>query len=302
VRLLGVGLSKTGTTSLHWALQILGYRSLHYDDRRLNDVVQGVAKRPEFRRYDDVDAVLDIPAAIFFEEILAAYPHAKAVLTLRNEDEWWESIRSHYNVKAPLTRREDDPFKWDLRTLAFGSPRASESSYRTRYREHNERAIHRIDPGRLLVLRIAEGEGWSELCPFLGEPVPDVPFPAENRRRGDDAPRVAAEELDRLLPLGSSVLLVDDGSLDRLRLPGRAILPFLEKDGSYWGRPADADTALRELERMRRAGATHIAFAWPAFWWLAYYRELDVHLRANHPCAMRNERLVVFDLSRRLGA
>ena len=33
----------------------------------------------------------------------------------------------------------------------------------------------------LLVLRIAAGDGWERLCPFLGEPVPDEPFPHRHR-------------------------------------------------------------------------------------------------------------------------
>ncbi|MYB38989.1 MAG: hypothetical protein F4Y26_16720 [Gammaproteobacteria bacterium] len=33
----------------------------------------------------------------------------------------------------------------------------------------------------LLVLDFERGDGWPELCAFLGEPVPDTPFPHVNR-------------------------------------------------------------------------------------------------------------------------
>ncbi len=41
MKVLGVGLSRTGTLSLHAALEILGLKSLHYDTVRLNDVLDG---------------------------------------------------------------------------------------------------------------------------------------------------------------------------------------------------------------------------------------------------------------------
>lgn len=76
----------------------------------------------------------------------------------------------------------------------------------------------------------------------------------------------------------------------------RRTIPFLERDGQYWGQPADDQTAVRELERLRGAGASCIAFAWPAFWWLDHYSGLHEHLRLRYPCVIRGENLVVFDL------
>lgn len=35
-------------------------------------------------------AVADYPASIFPEELLAAYPEAKVILTIRGEDEWYK--------------------------------------------------------------------------------------------------------------------------------------------------------------------------------------------------------------------
>jgi len=38
-------------------------------------------------------------------------------------------------------------------------------------------------PEDLLVLTLGKGEGWPELCTFLGKPVPDVDFPSANRTK-----------------------------------------------------------------------------------------------------------------------
>jgi len=73
--------------------------------------------------------------------------------------------------------------------------------------------------------------------------------------------------LIELIPPDETFILVDEEQLRPL-MPHRRVLPFLERDGAYWGPPADDVTAIRELERLRAAGARQIAFAWPCFWWL----------------------------------
>ena len=106
----------------------------------------------------------------------------------------------------------------------------------------------------------------------------------------------AKRDLDALIPLGESFVLVDDANWYSGVVDGWHMIPFLECDGRYWGRPSDDETAIQELERLRRSGASFIVFAWPAFWWLDYYAGLRHHLQAQCRCVLENERLVVFDL------
>lgn len=108
--------------------------------------------------------------------------------------------------------------------------------------------------------------------------------------------RRATEELAAVLPVGSTFILVDEQQWGRDPLGGRHAVPFLERDGRYWGAPADDETGIRELNRLRRAGATFTVFAWPAFWWLEHYSALHRYLRMNFQCLLENERVVVFDL------
>src|SRR5712692_5862686 len=107
---------------------------------------------------------------------------------------------------------------------------------------------------------------------------------------------VTSQELDALIPAGDSFILVDQNQFWFELLACRRSIPFLERDGQYWGSPPDDDTAIRELERQRQSGATFIVFGWPAFWWLDYYHELNRHLRSSFRCVLDNERAVVFDL------
>jgi hypothetical protein len=108
--------------------------------------------------------------------------------------------------------------------------------------------------------------------------------------------RDALAEISALVPAGCTLILVDDDCLGRPADPSRRCIPFLEKDGEYWGSPPDDQTALREFERLRRAGAHFIIFAWPAFWWLDSYPGLHRHLRSSFPCVLENDRLIAFAL------
>jgi N-acetylglucosamine malate deacetylase 1 len=109
----------------------------------------------------------------------------------------------------------------------------------------------------------------------------------------------AAREIARVVPPGECFILVDDGLLAaRALVAPRKVIPFLEKDGCYWGKPADSATAIRELERLRGAGARFMVFARPAFWWLEHYAELNEYLEAEFRCIHRDGGLIVFDLRR----
>lgn len=108
---------------------------------------------------------------------------------------------------------------------------------------------------------------------------------------------LAAKEIAALVPAGDTLILVDDAQWKANEVArDRHVIPFLERDGQYWGAPPDDDTAISELERLRQSGANFMVFASPAFWWLDYYSGLQEYLRSRFRLLEENERLVVFDL------
>ncbi|MEQ8356744.1 MAG: sulfotransferase [Kiloniellaceae bacterium] len=183
MKVVGAGLSKTGTMTLSHALRLLGYGTIHNDMLRLNDVIDGTVPRPDFRRYEDIDAVVDLPSAWYYRELLDAYPEAKCILTVREEDSWWRSISAHTREIFPLSSRDQDPLRWDIRCLVYGSADPREFTYRKVYQEHNARVQELVPESRLLVMDIIGGDGWEPLCRFLDAPVPTDPFPHGNSRK-----------------------------------------------------------------------------------------------------------------------
>lgn len=110
--------------------------------------------------------------------------------------------------------------------------------------------------------------------------------------------QLAVQEIMEKVPTGTSLILVnDDQWSNETALIGRRVVPFMERDGQYWGRPENDEAALRELERLRRAGAGYMVVGWNCFWWLAHYSRWHRHLRESFPCLLENERLIIFKLT-----
>ncbi len=107
---------------------------------------------------------------------------------------------------------------------------------------------------------------------------------------------MAKQELDELIPPAETFILVNEDQWFPAFTKDWYAIPFLERDGQYWGAPPDDETAIREFERLRGAGAKFMVFGWPSFWWLDYYCKLSHHLRSLFCCVFQNERLIVFDL------
>jgi glycosyltransferase involved in cell wall biosynthesis len=112
----------------------------------------------------------------------------------------------------------------------------------------------------------------------------------------DERIEIARDEIVAIIDPGKTFILVDEGEWGAEMAPERQVIPFLERDGCYWGVPADDRIAIEELERLRGKGAAFVVFGWPAFWWLDYFSGLREHLQSRYSCVLSNSRFVVYDL------
>ena len=88
-KIFGIGLSRTGTTSLNVALNRLGFHSIHW----INPMTMDLIGQPDFVLYD---AFADIPVSYQFEQLYHTFPNSKFVFTTRDAESWETSIIAHY--------------------------------------------------------------------------------------------------------------------------------------------------------------------------------------------------------------
>jgi hypothetical protein len=171
-KIFGIGFSKTGTTTLREALSLLGYRIARTD-------------KESWPPKDDFDAATHEWVSAFFEEMDLNYPDSKFICTVRDKDEWLRSIQRH-NALIRLQNLENTDKDKAIMLRRYGAlrrPRYAGSLFAAYDRHLNKVKQHFADrDGDVLFLNICAGEGWEKLCPFLGAPVPDAPFPRENVR------------------------------------------------------------------------------------------------------------------------
>ncbi|MBT3535131.1 MAG: sulfotransferase family protein [Rhodospirillaceae bacterium] len=209
LKVIGAGFGRTGTLSMKGALELLGlgpcYHMLEVIQRPENadawynaaqgraaqdgaaqgDATQGVATDWEdiLRGYH---STVDWPACYFWEPLAARYPDAKVILTVRDEEAWWQSMSK--TILRSFQESDDvvDPSRLRMRRMTrdlivekvFGGILDDRDHVLGAYRRNIEQVTASLPPERLLVFDVAQG--WEPLCAFLELPVPDEPFPLTN--------------------------------------------------------------------------------------------------------------------------
>ena len=177
-KIIGVGLSKTGTTSLDAAFQILGYNSLHWGPRATELVVEKSWTDIHAGYIPKYNAFSDYPWNFLYRMFDNCYD-CKFILTYRKSVySWYESIKNHINSVGHfnvgrLMHHFEDPERDRQKMLNF-------------YWLHNARVrqyfdIYDRNHDRFIEVCFEDGDGWEKICKFLNKPIPDLPFPHENR-------------------------------------------------------------------------------------------------------------------------
>jgi hypothetical protein len=291
-KVFGLGLSKTGTSSLAEALNALGIRTIHYPagDSTFECLRNGRYRLPILEEYQ---GAVDIPVAPFYAQLDAEYPGSRFVLTVRDPESWLRSVELHWELMMDWWHRYPDfqRFQEFISARVYGAVEFDRDRFLQAYETHR-RDVERYfkdRPEDLLVLDICGGEGWEALCPFLGLEIPDLPFPHANEWMHQLL--MATQELASVVPPGESMVLIDQDSFGKGFSEGRRAIPFTAREGRYWGPPSGGAQAVAELSASE---ARYVVIGWPAFWWLDDYPELCAHLDERFACVLDNDRLKVF--------
>jgi hypothetical protein len=142
-RIFGIGMHKTATTSLARALATLGYDAAHWKSAHWAKAIWEETKaHGSSRTLERHYALCDLPLPLLFRELDAAYPGSKFILTIREEDEWIESVRTHWSDKNPWRAQWDtDPFTHRIHRELYGGVKFNEQVMRERYRRHNAEVL-----------------------------------------------------------------------------------------------------------------------------------------------------------------
>lgn len=213
IKVIGAGLGRTGTGSLHAALQILGYRTYHFAEMlkdtqhalKWGDLAEGHATADEvidMMLNSGFNATVDLPSADLFAEQLRRFPDSKVILSVRDSGEKWAQS---WRVLMAVAHLLDRPFAFSFPSFCQWMPsmratkkvrcwfgtgtiglKKCELAYNIesdgwlaqQYEAHNKKVRAVVPAGSLLEFNVKDG--WVPLCTFLKQPMPDVPFPHLN--------------------------------------------------------------------------------------------------------------------------
>ncbi|MDX2309577.1 MAG: sulfotransferase [Hyphomicrobium sp.] len=191
-KVMVVGLSKTGTSTLRTMLEMLGYR------------VCGPRKKllPAVRAGDmaGVDELLDVYDAFEDWPWPLVYGHAhqrfgndiRFVLTTRaSPQKWFQSLVNH--------GRGSSPFRGMWATYGHYRPDGHEAAFKAIYERHNSDVRHYFaaHPGAMAEICLERGDGWNVLCPLVGAAVPAEPVPHSNK--AGEKPRLVNRAINSVI-------------------------------------------------------------------------------------------------------
>ncbi|MEZ4736323.1 MAG: sulfotransferase [Caldilineaceae bacterium] len=204
IKVIGAGMGRTGTATLKVALETLGFTKCYHSTSLADHPTHGSqwislleGKPVDWDRlYAGYQGTMGLPTVFFYKEIMAHYPEAKVILTVRDPESWYESA-SQTILKLPsrgqmAVMRLIALFNPKLKTAMHILPVArkvgdryigndrSKAHLIDFFNRHNSKVRQTVPPEKLLEYDVKQG--WEPLCQFLDVPVPATSFPHTNTR------------------------------------------------------------------------------------------------------------------------
>jgi hypothetical protein len=195
LKVIGAGLPRTGTLSLKLALEQLGFGPCHHMSEIFPHPEQATLWADKLSGapldWDDVlkgyNSATDAPSCFFYKELMARYPGAKVILSIRSAESWLRSAQATVmSPQSPANRPEILPEAFARMFQVMQKATADRIKFDgtdpqgsiAAFERHNEEVRRVVPKERLLVFEASQG--WEPLCRFLGVPVPETPYPHTN--------------------------------------------------------------------------------------------------------------------------
>ncbi|MFW6281312.1 MAG: sulfotransferase family protein [bacterium] len=182
MKVFGIGMFRTGTSTLGKALDILGFKTLHgpwWDKSRI--IIDNWYEYPEewpkykeefIKEANEWDAFEDYPWMFNYEMMDEAFSDAKFILTTRDPE---DVAKSDINARKQEWKKQ----------LLYGNKVVkipSKQKFINRYVNHRDKVREYFRyKNNFLEVCWMEGDGWEKLCNFLNMEIPNIPFPHKNK-------------------------------------------------------------------------------------------------------------------------
>ena len=227
IKVAGIGLQKTGTSSLAIALEILGFSTKHFVPEMIcrSYYKEGAPQcelidfnlENKFQILEKYDAVTDTPVCFpeIYKKLDEQYENIKFIYTTRYIGGWLKSVETHSHKK-----RYQEKFKKRLNTYKHYNPdvdlvfscdsigfieymykvpyrKLSAQAFKAAYISHQNEVFDYFKSREkdLLVIDLGKDEPWPKLCEFLGKEIPNTSFPHKGK-----TPSAFARYLQRKTP------------------------------------------------------------------------------------------------------
>ena len=118
-KIIGIGLPKTGTSSLAVSLSNNNVPTIHFGSPECEEVAQkmyrGIYKFDIFKKYKGITNAFEV----VFPQVDKEYPNSKFIYTVRDKDIWLTSIENHW-IKA-LNDKKVDLMVMHHHLMTFGT-------------------------------------------------------------------------------------------------------------------------------------------------------------------------------------
>jgi hypothetical protein len=163
-KVFGIGLSRTGQTSLVEAMRLLGYSVVRYP--------HGIKRI----KRSDFSADITVTELFIKGELQRRFPNAKYIYTYRDPREWIERAEIFFKAFPPEQRRSQKLKAISKRAheTCYGSFQFNKDKYFKAFLAHHTFVMDSFknDMDKLLIMDIKKGDSWGKLCPFLNmEPI-----------------------------------------------------------------------------------------------------------------------------------
>lgn len=174
-KVFGLGLPRTGTTSLHHILRALDYDCKHFVDE--------LFAPPDWSILEKHDAFVDSPVPMLFKECDERIPNSKFILTTRSLNTWLASMEWLFTHGKVLWNWSPMMYEYHHRfmgTDTFDRGKLT-SFWHTYHADVNDYFAGRTSD--LLCIDIDDGFDSSTICEFLEIPLKDISMEKKNARR-----------------------------------------------------------------------------------------------------------------------